>query len=142
MRRPLLVASIVAGALGIAAGTGATAWYLSGPMQRNSLARMQVEAASTVTVLEALRAGRTTMAQQLLEGHLDGTIVGLDAVARENTKLSAEALDTLSAIAKYRSSVSYAPPAASQRAGVPHILDAAKERKLSSSASAAPAAPK
>ena len=142
MHHPLVIASIVAAGLGTCIGVGATLWYLSGPVQRSSLARMQLEAASTITVLEELRAGRANSAQLILEGNLDGTIVGLDAVARENTKLSAEALDTLAAIAKYRSSVTHVPSAASQRARVPQILDAAISRNLPPGSASTPSAPK
>ena len=99
-------------------------------MQQNVLARMQMDAAYTVTVLEELRAGKLDEAQELLEGRVDGTVVGLHTFAREDTKLSREAISTLQGIAKYRSGVTYTPSATAKQAGVPEILDAAMKGHL------------
>lgn len=99
-------------------------------MQQNVLARAQFDASYTVSVLEQLRAGKPKQAQDLLEGHLDGTVLGLHEFAREDAKRSAGALSTLQVIAKYRASVSYAPSDAAKRARVSDILDAAREGHL------------
>ena len=128
-RRTFIIAS-VAGLIGFGAGAGSLLWYLSGPMQQNVLARMQMDAAYTVTVLEELRAGKLDEAQELLEGRVDGTVVGLHTFAREDTKLSREAISTLQGIAKYRSGVTYTPSATAKQAGVPEILDAAMKGHL------------
>ena len=130
MQRRTLIIAIVAGIIGAGAGAGSLLWYVSGPMQRNQLSRMQLEAAWNISVLEELRAGKLEEVQQLLEGRVDGAIVGLHTFAREDTKLSPEAISTLQAIAKYRSGVSYVPSATAKQAGVPEILDAAMKGHL------------
>jgi len=130
MKRLTFVIACVAGLIGLGVGAASLLWYLSGPMQQNVLARMQLDAAKSILILEELRAGRLNEAQQLLEGNVDATVVGLDMVARENQKLSPEAMSTLQAIAKYRSGVTYTPSAVAQQAGVSQILNAAKEGHL------------
>ena len=128
-RRTVLIA-VVAALFGAATGAGSLLWYQAGPMQQNVLARMQFDAAYTISVLEELRAGKLKHAQDLLEGRVDGAVLGLSGFAREDAKRSAEALATLQAIAKYRAGVSYIPSDAAKGSRVPDILDAAREGHL------------
>jgi len=130
MQRRAVLIAIVAGLIGAGIGAGSLLWYLSGPMQQNVLARMQLDAAYTISVLEELRAGKLAQAQDLLEGRVDGAVIGLHEFAREDTKRSAEALATLQAIAKYRAGVPYTPSDTAKRGGVPEILDAAGKGHL------------
>jgi hypothetical protein len=128
-RRTWVLAGISA-LIGAGAGAGLLLWHLSGPVQQGRLARMQLEAAYDISVLEKLRAGRLDEARDLLEGRVDVAVAGLDAFAREDKTLSREAVSTLQAIAKYREGVSYIPSDVAKRAGVPEILDAARKGHL------------
>ena len=122
--RTIVIAS-VSGLGGLFAGAALMLWYLSGPMQQNSLARLQLQAAQNVAVLKELRAGRTGETQQILEGYVDAAVIALDMSARENPALSAEARSTITEVAKYRSGVTYTPSPIAEQAGVSKILDAA-----------------
>lgn len=130
MQRHTIFIGIVAGAIGAGVGAGALLWYMSGPMQRNVLARMQLDAAYTISVLKELRAGKLDDAQSLLEGRVDATVAGLHAFALDDSRLSPEAISTLRSIADYRAGVSYAPSETAKRGGVPEILDAARKGHL------------
>ena len=100
---------MVAGLGGTLAGAGLTLWHLSGPMQQNFLARLQLDAAQNIAVLKEFRAGRAAEAQQLLEGYVDTAVIALDKAARENSALSAEARSTIVEVAQYRSGITYTP---------------------------------
>lgn len=130
MKRRTIVIACVAGLIGLAVGAAPMLWYLSGPMQRMELARLQVNAAMNITALEELHAGRLNEARQFLEGQVDAAVIGLHFRGREDKKLSSEALSTLQAIATYRSGITYAPSAMAQKAGVPQILDSAMKGHL------------
>jgi len=101
-------------------------WYLSGPMQQNLLARLQLDTAQNVAVLKEFRAGRTGEAHQLLEGYVDAAVIALDKTARENSALSAEARSTIAEVAKYRSGITYTLSPLAEQAGVTKILEAAR----------------
>jgi len=126
MQRRTVVIASVASLGGLLAGAALMLWYLSGPMQQNSLARLQLDATQNVTVLKEFRAGRTGEAQQLLEGYVDAAVVALDKTARENSALSAEARSTIAEVAKYRLGITYSPSPLAEQAGVSKILEAAR----------------
>jgi len=126
MQRRTVVIASVASLGGLLAGAALMLWCLSGPMQQNSLARLQLDATQNVTVLKEFRAGRTGEAQQLLEGYVDAAVVALDKTARENSALSAEARSTIAEVAKYRLGITYSPSPLAEQAGVSKILEAAR----------------
>jgi hypothetical protein len=126
----MLLIGIVAGTVGAGVGAGSLLWYLSGPMQRGVLARMQLDATYSILVLKELRAGKLDDAQALLEDRVDATVAGLHAFVLDDSKLSPEAISTLKTIADYRAGVSYIPSETAKRAGVPEILDAARKGHL------------
>lgn len=114
---------------GIVLGALVTAWFLAQFMEESVLVSARAGIATKVVVLKSLRDGRTAEAIQLLEGQLDGDILGLLPFIHGEGRQERIAIDAAAVAATYRAASEYDHGSSSPevRAAIREVLQAAAQ---------------